>query len=442
MDASAPTPSAPRPSSPLRDRHERVVADIVSRRNHSDGTDRPGAAVGRVRPGELEMLPYGPVREQGGPLELVALYDSVEIEYAAIRRAAALLDASHRGTIIVTGAERLEFLNRMVTQQVGDLLPGVARSAFWLNRKGRIDADLLIVDLPVRDGEEPRLWIDLDRHVAASTATALETFVFGEAVAFRDRTESFHRLALHGSRALEALARVASADDGATIAAMADRTAVGAAIGDRPVMLVRRDQCGEVGVEISCAVDDAIAIWDALREVDWVRPIGWHAYNIARIEAGTPLFNIDFDTTSLPHETGILRDRVSFTKGCYLGQEVVARMESLGKPKQTLVGLRIESTRGVDVLPECGSTVCLIDGDDDAIAAEGTDAESNIGAAIGTITSSTLSPMLGAAPIALAMIRTKHAELGRKLLVFGGGARAIATVAPLRAWGATTGGVK
>src|SRR6185436_21150893 len=89
------------------------------------------------------------------------------------------------------------------------------------------------------------------------------------------------------------------------------------------------------------------------------RRIGWHAYNIARLEAGWPIFNIDFGPDSLPHETGVLNDRVSFKKGCYLGQEVVARMQSLGHPKQRLVGLKAVEETGADEdrVPEAGAAL-------------------------------------------------------------------------------------
>ena len=123
---------------------------------------------------------------------------------------------------------------------------------------------------------------------------------------------------------------------------------------------------------------------------------------------------MDFGSDSLPHESGILADRVSFRKGCYPGQEVVARMESLGKPKQRLVALRIAE----DALPTAGSPVFE----------RGPDGEP--ANPVGTVTSSTLSPMLGAASVAFAMVKTAHSEPGTVLLVPAEGGRATATVQP------------
>ena len=99
-----------------------------------------------------------------------------------------------------------------------------------------------------------------------------------------------------------------------------------------------------------------------------------HAFNVARIEAGSPLFLVDFGRQALPHETGLLARRVNFKKGCYLGQEVVARMESLGKPKQRLVALRMQQDR----LPVSGAEVHE--------ARDG-------GEAVGRVTSSAPAPM-------------------------------------------------
>ena len=187
-----------------------------------------------------------------------------------------------------------------------------------------------------------------------------------------------------------------------------------------PAVLVRRDQCGSPGVEIFLPRDAAARAWDALVSQHdaqdggrrRARPAGWHAYNIARIEAGTPLHHIDFGPENLPHESGILQARTSFKKGCYLGQEVVARMESLGKPKQRLVALKMSE----DALPTAGSPVF-------ERAADG-----EPGNPVGAVTSSTLAPMLGAASVAFAMVRTAHAEPGTQLVVPAEGGRAVGTV--------------
>ena len=183
------------------------------------------------------------------------------------------------------------------------------------------------------------------------------------------------------------------------------------------VVAARRDQTGDAGVELFVPRESADTVWASLLAAPDVRPAGWFAYNTARIEAGTPLFNIDFGPTNLPHETGVLRDRVSFIKGCYLGQEIVARMESLGRPKQCLVGLRPAE----DLLPVAGGQV---------FAPE----DGGMGEQVGWITSSTVSPMLGAVPIAFGLVKSARAEPGTELVVNAEGAQTKATVCSLAFW--------
>jgi folate-binding protein YgfZ len=378
---------------------------------------RPGAAVGKKSSIEVEYIPYGVSDEQGQPTcEVVGTYGDVEPEYAAVRRGAGLFDSPHRGTLLVTGQDRRDFLNRMLTQELKDLGPGMTRQAFWLNRKGRIEADLMVVEL----GD--RMFIDLDIHQAASTVKTLGDFLFAEDVELKDVSAQFHHVAVQGKRAAEVIA-AASGRAEFTLDVGQARTVV---IDGIEVVVARRDQLGEMGFELIVPMGGAPLVWEFLVAADHpvgqdkrrVRPIGWYAYNIARIEAGTPLFNVDFGSTNLPHETGILRQRVSFTKGCYLGQEIVARMESLGKPKQVLVGLNIAD----DHLPVAGAQVFARRED------------GSMGDEVGVVTSSTLSPMLSAAPIAFAMVKTAQARMGSVVLVNAEGEQAPATIAPLRFW--------
>jgi folate-binding protein YgfZ len=321
------------------------------------------------------------------------------------------MDCSHRGTIFITGKDRREFLNRMLTQELKDLTPGVAKESFWLNRKGRIEADLLLVD------QDDLTVMDLDICQAASAAKTLQGFVFTEDVEINDASSAYLHVGVHGPMAGDVLARLVGLSKFSLDPLHGAKLSVN---NQADVTIIRRDQTGVPGYELIIAIAQAPLIWNALLATDRsigesrrrIRPIGWHAFNIARIEAGTPLMNIDFGTTNLPHETGVLKSRLSFTKGCYLGQEVVARMESLGQPKQRLVGLRMDE----DKLPVAGSQVFARRED------------GSMDQQIGAVTSSTLSPMLGATPIAFAMIRSSHAATGTRVLVNAEGEQALAMI--------------
>ena len=375
-----------------------------------------GLRLGGV-PVEPEWIPYGAGDPR--PPEILAGFGLLELEYAAFRRGAALLDQSHRATLAVRGADRIEFLNRMVTQELKGMSAGDVRAGFLLNRKGRIEADLLFIEPPAPEGAEAVTLVDVDVHDAARTVEQLRAMVFSEDVRIDDESGSWARIAVHGPASADLLAR-AGAPVEAIEAVSADLRCARCTIDGVAAVLARRDEAGSPGVHVLVPHGEAARAWDALvSQVDpdeggrrRARPAGWHAFNIARIEAGTPIFHVDFGPESLPHETGLLDARVSFRKGCYPGQEVVARMQSLGKPKQRVVALRIAE----DALPVAGSPVFE----------QG--ADGSTGSPVGTVTSSTLAPMLGALPVAFAMVRTSSAAPGTVLAVPAEGGRTSAAV--------------
>ncbi len=379
---------------------------------------------------------YGPALDDatGDHVQLAEAFTDIELEYAAIRKACVLFDAPHRAILEVTGADRLDFLQRMLTQDLRPLAPLSCTRAFWLNRKGRIDADLRVINL------EDRTLLTLDAHAAHRAHESLSAYVITEDVNITNLTDQRHVLLLLGPTAPDLLNALANSSPH-------NNRAARAAINNVRFLIDRQDLANVPAYELILdSPDDAPALWSALLDAAAVRtsddgspapspdlakqvrlrPCGWHALNIARIESGVPLYNIDFGPDSLPHETGVLHDRVSFKKGCYLGQEVVARLEALGKPKQTLVALRIDPSPSPDEPhdPRLPVAPAQLFAEHDAL-----------GEVLGAITSSTLSPMLGNAPIALAQLRTKHADPATRLATSAQGAILHATVQPrLQFW--------
>ncbi len=388
--------------SPLRTLHDRYAQG--RRAAPPPGAHRPGAARGtQTASPAVEYVPCGP------GCELVATFGDIEAEYAAIRRGAGLLDWAHRGTLRIGGRDRRDFLNRLLTQELKDLSPGRAKRAFLLGRAGRIEADLLLVET----GE--CVLADVDACCAGDAAEALRRFLFSEDVEITDVTEGFYRLGACGPAALRALEAAAGA-----ALDLEPGHARQVRIAGIDSVVAREDATGDAGVSIFVPLEGATAVWEALLSagegLERVRPAGWFAFNTARIEAGTPLFNVDFGPSNLPHETGVLGERVSFRKGCYVGQEIVARTEHLGRPKQVLVGLRMSR----DLLPVAGAPVLE------------TPPAAPSAAPIGVVTSSTLSPMLGRAPVAFAMVRSAFAAPGTTVLASAEGEMAEAVVGPLR----------
>jgi len=412
---------------PLRRTHEAWMRDAAARATPVEAAGaRPGAATGTRTAGGTgaggpEYITYGPPDETGAPrCEVPAAYDELPLEYAAIRRGAGLMDRPDRGVVELRGDDRVDLLDRLVTQAAKGLGAGGVREAFLLDRKGRIRADLLVVEL----GD--RMLVDADAHVRELVAAEIDDMVFTEDVQVAGG-EDWYRLSVHGAAAEGVLAAITHP----IAVGVDDLASARISVEGVEVVVVRRDQVGEPGLELFVrregrgGIDGVEAVWARLLHaadagIGPVRPVGWYAWNIARVEAGTPIFHVDFGSDALPAETGLLDRRVSFTKGCYPGQEVVARMQHLGRPKRTLVGLRVEG----EALPIAGAQVFA--------ASDG--GASDLGTPVGTVTSSTPSPMLGLRPAVMAMVKIAHAAAGTRLLVNAEGEQVPATVGPLRSW--------
>jgi folate-binding protein YgfZ len=391
------------------------------------------------------LAPYGP---ESSDIRLVQAIHPVRIEYATIRSLAAAFDEPHRATLVVTGADRLPFLNRMLTQELAPakgFAPFTARSSFWLNRKGRIDADLRVIHLP------DRLILQCDIFAAERALAGLNGYVITEDVTITDATEQHHTFSLHGPSAAAILDRESTPVAGSPIATIPRGHASIITIADAEVIVDRDDLTGELGLRLTLPVAAAPAVFEKLTghiekapaatndqrkriapSQSKALPIGWHALNTARIEAGSALYYADFGPDSLPAETGILSERVSFTKGCYLGQEVVARMNALGHPKQKLVALKIEESTDASSTPDPNLRDSAAPADAyHQQAVTGTpvlSADTPDAPVIGAVTSSCLSPRLKNTPIAFAMLKWSHTPPGTKVYLQLDGTRQAATV--------------
>lgn len=359
-----------------------------------------------------------------GEIDIVATFGEPQAEYAAIRKGAALMDQPQRGILEVTGKDRLPFLNNLISNQTWDkatktgIPAGSGVYAFLLNAKsGRIITDLNVIE------RGDRTLLELDARLISVVRDALEKYRFAEQVKFT-AGDSWHQIAIHGPQAaalLEGLSKQPLADLG--LLASAAITLFG-----EPVIVWRDDPAGAPGYHLVMPKDSATMLWtnllslgkslDTGSEPDGLkmpkrplRPIGWAAFNAARIEGGRPLFGIDFDDTILPAETAQMSRAVSFTKGCYPGQEIVARMHARKAVAKQLSGLKFAD----DALPIAGAPV--------------TDDQGN---PIGGITSSTISPMLSNIAIAIALLKRLFFAPGTVVNVPAEGAmrRAVVTELP------------
>jgi folate-binding protein YgfZ len=351
--------------------------------------------------------------QQYGEMEIVCTFGEPQAEYAAIHKGCALIDLPQRGILEATGPDRIDFLNRFLTNELiakdskKPLAVGTGAYAFLLNNKGRIVADVNVLEC----GD--RTLLETDARNLAALRDVLEKHVFSEKVKFENLVERSHQISLHGPKAADILRQMAPG--------WTELAALGSAagkIGDVDVVIWRDDPCGMPGYSIVIPTEAAGKVWMQIIASfssgepgkRAVRPAGWAVFNTVRIEAGRAMFGIDFDDTVLPAETGQLQRAVSFTKGCYLGQEIVARMHARGQVARQIVGIKMAE----DALPLAGAPIL--------------DEQQN---QIGGVTSSTISPVLSNAAIGLAMVTAAFAKPGTTLRIAAEGAIRPATVVEL-----------
>lgn len=348
-----------------------------------------------------------------GGIEVVHAYDAPQAEYAALHKSCGLMDRPFRGVLAVGGQDRHSFLNNFLTNQTwskeskSGMSPGQGVYAFLLNVKGRIVADMNVLET----GDEVLLETDL--RLIRLIRASLEKFVFTERVTFDDRSSAWCELGLYGPGALAILHEAGSVVRELPPLGI-QRLHVAGAEG----WVFRDDVCGKPGYHLLLPRELLAGVWERLSapyraqtNKRAVRPVGWAMFNACRIEAGRPLFGIDFSDQSLPAETGVFERAVSVTKGCYLGQEIVARMYARGQVARRVVGLRVDD----DALPAAGAEVMDESGQN----------------AIGVVTSSTLSPVLGNAALALATLKRGYFEPGTRVRVPAEGAHRLARVTDL-----------
>lgn len=309
----------------------------------------------------------------------VADYGDRDREYQAARSGVGLCDRSHRGLLEITGADRTTWLHNLITNGIKELAPGDGRYAFALNVKGRIlfDMNVLILRESIR--------LDIDVRWIADALAHFERYAIVEDVALVDRTDAYLRLALIGPGAGRLMARL-----GVSNAPAVPLWQTGShRIGDTLVTFFRHDLCGVDTIDLLVPGAAAGSVRAALRACDEVAPVGYDAVDTLRIEGGVPWPFSEIDASVLPAETRQLDRAVSFSKGCYLGQEIVARMMSRRSVARQLVSMGFEGERA----PPVGAK--LDDGDLE----------------IGRVTSACASPLHGC-PVGLGYVRTDRCAEG------------------------------
>ena len=309
-------------------------------------------------------------------------------QYRALREGAALVDRSERGRIAALGPDRLSYLHAMLTNDVASLRPGKGCYAAYLTAQGRMVADMRVLelgDLTLLVVEAPAKTVVLEK---------LQQFIFSEDVRLTDLSSELGEIAVYGARAADALAAVFASESGAlsreALAALAEYESARAPFKGGTAVAVADRELGVPGFDVHVDRERAPALAGALCQAGVVEASGDTA-EVLRIEAGRPRFGVDMDDSTIPLEAGIERRAISFTKGCYPGQEVITRVlhRGHGRVAKKLVGINV-----------CGS---VVPARGDRVVAD--DKE------IGRITSAALSPSLRC-PIALGYVHRDFAAPG------------------------------
>jgi tRNA-modifying protein YgfZ len=301
----------------------------------------------------------------------VSIVQASDSDYRAITEACGVLDRSDRGKLALTGADAASFLQGQVSNDVESLTAGTGCYAAFLTPKGKMLGDLRVLDT----GDE--LLLDTERSALQDLFNMIRRFSIGYAVELHKRTLE---------RGLVSLIGPASTDIvGAHELPESEHAHAPLELTGITVRAIRTD----VGVDLLCDSADTQALVEALTAAG-ASPVSTEAAECLRIEHGRPRYGVDLDESVIPQEAGLNDRAVSFTKGCYVGQETVARLFYRGKPNRHLRGLKLS-----------------------APAQSGDEIELE-GRPVGRVTSTAVSPRLG--PIALAFVR-REAPPGSSVLV-------------------------
>jgi folate-binding protein YgfZ len=251
--------------------------------------------------------------------------DQTGHEQRIVHESCGLVDRSERGKLALAGAGAKALLQGQSTNDVEALAPGEGCYAAVLSPKGKMLGDLRILDT----GEE--LWLDTERGALQAIFNVIHHARVGFDVELRKRTLERGLLSLVGPQSR----RVAGPVAGELVAEHANAPAE---IGGIPVRLVATD----TGIDVICSAERTGALAAALIERG-AHTVSEQAAECLRIEHGRPRYGLDMDESTIPQEAGINERAVSFTKGCYVGQETVARLYYKGKPNRHLRGLRLSA---------------------------------------------------------------------------------------------------
>lgn len=328
--------------------------------------------------------------------ELPANYGDPQREYKFARESVALIDKSYRALLSFAGADRVRYLNAMLTGNVRDLRAGQGNMSLLLSPQGRILAEVETLAL------EERLLAMSHAMIRQRLIENFDKFIIMDDVVLEDWTDKFGTLALEGPDAAAILRELCDLD----LNSMDQLSHAEKTIANMRCRIVRTSQDEVPGAEIICSREDLAALWNLPLNAARKRgggPVGYEALNVMRLEEGLAWYGVDFDENQIPHQAALENSHISYTKGCYTGQEIVERVRSRGQIQRRRVMLKFSG----DAIPRAGEPLFTAD-------AENRDE-------IGFITRAAKSPKFGAV-IGMGYVRREQMDSGSKVRWSGGDA--------------------
>jgi folate-binding protein YgfZ len=264
-------------------------------------------------------------------------FGDVREEQRFLNESVGLIDETYRAYLSFTGPDRARYLNAILTNNVKELAIGSGNTSLLLNPQGRILAELQVFALP------DRLFCVSFAMIRARLEEWLEKYIIMDDVTLTDETEAWGTLALEGPKTGDVVRELTAADFGA----MGDMTCVDVAVRHaergRSAIACWLVRVSAVRAELIVGRKDLLALWKTLQDAAARAgggPVGYRALSAQRLVQGVAWFGYDFGEKQIPHEAGLQDSHISYTKGCYTGQEIVERVRSRGQVNRRRVGLR------------------------------------------------------------------------------------------------------
>ena len=338
-------------------------------------------------------------------------YGDVLFEYAAVREnGAGIIDLSPRGRMLVSGTEAVQFLNGLITNDMKTLAANSWMPAAFPNVQGRLIAGVRVVRLnDDQTGKNvcPTFLIDTEPVTHERVLKTIERFTLAGDFRVTDITSRTALLSVQGNKATNVVRSVLGEGAAGIETSRAMELSWQHGETTAAVTVIRATHTSADGFDLIVNADQAGTLWDTLHNAG-ARPVGYDALEMLRVEAGLPRYGVDMDDTNVVTETG-LDDAVSYTKGCYVGQEIIARIKYRGHVAKKLSGLVFDPAQKV----AAGFVIKSADGKE-----------------IGRTTSVTYSPHLGRT-IALGYLKYDYLAPGTSVKVSAGDEEAPAQVTEL-----------